>query len=38
LKADKRFAELGLIKRSRISVTPVSEAHWSVICKMGGLS
>lgn len=38
LKADKRFAELGLIKRSRISVTPVSEAHWNAICKMGGLA
>ncbi len=38
LKADKRFAELGLIKRSRISVTPVGEAHWKAICKMGGLA
>lgn len=38
LKADRRFAELGLIKRSRISVTPVGEAHWKAICKMGGLA
>jgi predicted RNA-binding protein with PUA-like domain len=38
LKADKRFAELGLIRRSRISVTPVSAAHWQAICKLGGLA
>lgn len=37
LKADKRFAELALIRKGRISVVPVSAAHWQAIAKMGGL-
>jgi predicted RNA-binding protein with PUA-like domain len=37
LKADKRFAELALIRKGRISVTPVSDAHWKAISKMGGV-
>ncbi|MGE0658137.1 MAG: EVE domain-containing protein [Reyranellaceae bacterium] len=38
LKADKRFAELGLLRQSRLSVVPVSEAHWQAICAMGGIA
>lgn len=38
LKADKRFAELGLLRQSRLSVVPVSEAHWHAICAMGGIA
>lgn len=38
LKADKRFAELALLRASRLSVGPVSEAHWKEICKLGGVA
>jgi predicted RNA-binding protein with PUA-like domain len=38
LKADKRFSDLALIKRGRISVTSVSDAHWTAICKLGGVA
>jgi predicted RNA-binding protein with PUA-like domain len=26
-----------LVKNSRLSVQPVSEAEWAFVCKMGGL-
>lgn len=38
LKADPDFADLPLIRQSRLSVMPVSEAHWHAICRLGGLS
>jgi predicted RNA-binding protein with PUA-like domain len=28
VKADRAFADLGLVRLSRLSVIPVSEAHW----------
>lgn len=37
LKADPRFAEMALIKLSRLSVQPVTAAEWKAICKLGGL-
>jgi predicted RNA-binding protein with PUA-like domain len=37
IKADKRFADLALVKYSRLSVQPVSDAEWRALCKMGGL-
>lgn len=37
IKADPRFAELALLKYSRLSVGPVSAEHWMMICEMGGL-
>ncbi len=36
LKADPRFAEFALVRQSRLSVMPVSEAHWKLIAEMGG--
>ncbi len=36
LKADPAFADLGLVRFSRLSVVPVSDAHWKMICKLGG--
>jgi predicted RNA-binding protein with PUA-like domain len=38
IKADPRFAELALVRLSRLSVAPVSEAHWRLICEMGGVA
>ncbi|MCA9627313.1 MAG: EVE domain-containing protein [Myxococcales bacterium] len=35
LKADPRFSELLLIRRSRLSVVPVSSEHFRAILKLG---
>ncbi len=37
IKADPRFAELLLVKSSRLSVMPVAAQHWRALCKLGGL-
>jgi predicted RNA-binding protein with PUA-like domain len=37
IKADPRFAEMALLKYSRLSVQPVTDAEWKMICKLGGL-
>ena len=37
LKADPRFHDLALVRLSRLSVGPVSAAHWKQICTMGGV-
>jgi predicted RNA-binding protein with PUA-like domain len=34
MKADPRFAELALIRQSRLSVVPVSDEHWAMITAM----
>jgi predicted RNA-binding protein with PUA-like domain len=34
MKADRRFAELALIRQSRLSVVPVSDEHWVMITAM----
>ena len=36
IKADPNFADLALVKLSRLSVVPVSKPHWDRICRMGG--
>jgi predicted RNA-binding protein with PUA-like domain len=37
IKADQRLAEFGLVRQSRLSVVPVSEDHWRLICSMAGV-
>ena len=37
VKADKRFKDMVLVNNSRLSVQPVTDAEWALICKMGGL-
>jgi predicted RNA-binding protein with PUA-like domain len=37
IKADKRFADMALVKYSRLSVQPVTSEEWKLVCKMGGL-
>lgn len=37
IKADGRFKDMALVKYGRLSVQPVSPAHWKAICKMGGV-
>lgn len=36
IKADPALTELALVRQSRLSVMPVSAAHWRHICRMGG--
>ncbi|MEM0944976.1 MAG: EVE domain-containing protein [Pseudomonadota bacterium] len=36
IKAEPKLAEFALVKQSRLSVVPVSEAEWALICRMGG--
>jgi predicted RNA-binding protein with PUA-like domain len=37
VKAEPRLAEMALLKYSRLSVQPVTEAEWEIVCRMGGL-
>jgi predicted RNA-binding protein with PUA-like domain len=37
IKADKKLADMVLVKNSRLSVQPVTAAEWAAIRKMGGL-
>ncbi|MBK5933173.1 putative RNA-binding protein with PUA-like domain [Rhodovulum imhoffii] len=34
-KADPRLADMVLVNNSRLSVQPVTEAEWRIICEMG---
>lgn len=36
-KADERLKDMVLVNNTRLSVQPVSEAEWEIICRMGGL-
>ena len=38
IKADPRLADLPLVRLSRLSVAPVSDAHWALLCELGGLT
>ena len=35
IKAEPRLEGLALIRHSRLSVMPVGDAHWALICAMG---
>lgn len=37
IKKDPALQEMSLIKYSRLSVQPVTDAEWKHICKLGGL-
>ena len=37
IKAEPRLADSALVKFSRLSVQPVTEAEWQLICAMGGM-
>ena len=37
IKADKRLADMALVKYSRLSVQPVTAEEWKLVCKMGGI-
>jgi len=38
IKAEPRLADLPLIRQSRLSVMPIPDDAWALICDMGGLS
>jgi predicted RNA-binding protein with PUA-like domain len=37
IKAEPKLKDMSLLKYSRLSVQPVADAEWKLICKMGGL-
>lgn len=37
IKAEPRLADMALVRLSRLSVSPVTEAEWQLVCAMGGL-
>lgn len=38
IKADPRLEDMILVRNSRLSVQPVSDAEWALICELGGVS
>ncbi|HLH11391.1 MAG TPA: EVE domain-containing protein [Methylovirgula sp.] len=38
IKAEPRLKDMVLVNNSRLSVQPVTEDEWKVICTMGGIS
>lgn len=36
-KADPRLTDMVLVNNTRLSVQPVSDAEWDVVCELGGL-
>ncbi|SFZ85394.1 Predicted RNA-binding protein, contains PUA-like domain [Devosia enhydra] len=37
IKATPELENIALVKLSRLSVSPVTEAEWAVVCRMGGV-
>jgi predicted RNA-binding protein with PUA-like domain len=37
IKAEKRLAKMVLVVNSRLSVQPVTDGEWKIVCAMGGL-
>lgn len=37
VKATPELSEMALVKSMRLSVQPVTDAEWALICKMGGV-
>jgi predicted RNA-binding protein with PUA-like domain len=38
IKADPRFADFALVRQSRLSVVPVGDEHWRLLCGMAGIA
>ena len=36
-KANPKLSDMSLVKSFRLSVQPVRESEWKIVCKMGGL-
>jgi len=37
IKAEPRLSHLALIRQSRLSVVPIDDAAWTLLCQMGGV-
>jgi predicted RNA-binding protein with PUA-like domain len=37
IKADPRLSDMVLVRNSRLSVQPVSDAEWAAVCNLGGI-
>ena len=37
IKAEPKLAKMDLLRQSRLSVPPVIDTEWKIVCKMGGL-
>src|SRR6056297_964856 len=37
IKSDERLTEMVLVRNSRLSVQPVTETEWNVLCALGGV-
>jgi predicted RNA-binding protein with PUA-like domain len=37
VKAEKKLKDMALVKYGRLSVQPVTDTEWKLVCKMGGL-
>jgi predicted RNA-binding protein with PUA-like domain len=37
VKAEKELADMALVKYGRLSVQPVTDVEWKLVCRMGGL-
>ena len=37
VKAEKKLADMALVRIGRLSVQPVTDAEWQIVCRMGGL-
>ena len=37
IKAETRLSDMALVRQSRLSVQPVTDAEWRLVCTMGGL-
>jgi predicted RNA-binding protein with PUA-like domain len=37
IKTNAKLKDMALVKLSRLSVQPVTDAEWAIVCKMGGV-
>ena len=37
VKAEPRFKDMALLRQSRLSVQPVTDGEWALVCQMGGM-
>jgi predicted RNA-binding protein with PUA-like domain len=37
IRTDEKLSQMVLVKNSRLSVQPVTDAEWKLVCKMSGL-
>jgi predicted RNA-binding protein with PUA-like domain len=38
VRADPRLSQMALVKNSRLSVQPVTEEEWQIVCALGGIT